>query len=647
MTDQSTQRIGETVKTQPLRRFDWLTLVAILFLAAIMRLGESGIVEFRHDEAMLSLMTQDMLSGKGIPLTGIPSSVGVPNPPISVYILAIPYALSNSPLFATLFIAVLNVMGVGLLWWMARRYFGRMGAIIAGVAYAVNPWAILYSRKIWAQDFHTPLFLLAIWLGLYGFIEGKRWAQVLCLPLLLIALQIHFAAWALFPLYFWFLWAGRRKFSWKAFALSVFLGILTLLPFLGGLSQTLEQDPNRISNALGSQDSSLSLSISALHDVANLTVGLGVETQVAPNQVGDLLAVAPRLDGLWLIVGPLALVGIVSLIVGKHRLSIFVMLWAGLPLLIFTPTWTVVYPHYFIASIPAFCLLIGLGAVFLLERRPDKRLIQIPVLALLGVIFVSQGLWWRGMLHFVDTTYTPDGFGTPLHYIRDVREKLADQEQVIVVSSGSDVLYDQEAAAWPVLLKGSAQCIRALDGQGAGVLPVESFAVLTAPDAPDNAVFNLYHRDDSITFPLRPGEGEYTVGIFADAPEWPAPSLTPIPPARFGSGIELTGYRLDPTTLYLEWRMPGQVAADYHYFGHFLDANGEKLGQSDSVLLPGRSWCKDDRLATWAFIDLPADVTTLRVGLYTLQGGRFVNDSLLDADENPVSAWIDIALPSR
>jgi hypothetical protein len=179
------------------------------------------------------------------------------------------------------------------------------------------------------------------------------------------------------------------------------------------------------------------------------------------------------------------------------------------------------------------------------------------------------------------------------------------------------------------------------------VLPSGEFAALTAPNAPENALDNRYRQPDEITFPLRPGEGTYTLKYFPDGLAWRDPSLTSISPAHFGSGAQLIDYRLDPTTLYLEWVLSGSVNADYHYFGHFLDSSGEKRGQADGQMLPGRSWCKDDHLVTWSSIELPPDTTTLRVGLYTLQGGRFVNDSLLDADENPVSAWIDIPLSNR
>ena len=629
------------------QRRDWLVLVAVLIVAALLRLGEAGIVEFKHDEAMLSLLAQDMVSGKGIPFTGIPSSVGVPNPPISVYILALPYALSSSPLIATLFIAALNVIGVGLLWWITHRYVGRTAAILTSLAYAVNPWAILYSRKIWAQDFHTPIFLFAIALGLYGFIEGKRWAQIVCLPVLLIALQIHFAAWALLPLYLWFLWTGRKQLSWKAIALSVFLGILTVVPFLIGLSNTLAQDPNRLTNAIHPKGSGLSLSTDAIRWNGLFASGIAVETQVAPGQTLNLLSQTPRLDALWWIIAGLTLIGLFVIIAQRHRLAILLMLWALLPILIFTPTWTAIYPHYFIASIPAFCLLAGIGGAFLIEHLSVNRAFQVVAFAALSVIFISQVFWWRGMLHYVETTYIADGFGTPLHFLMDIRGQLSSSKDVVVISDGFDVLLDQEAAVWPVMLHGSAQCVRTLSGQGMAVLPSGAFAALTAPNAPENAVNNFYRQPDEMKFPLRPAEGIYRLDFFQKPLVWADPPLTPIPSAWFGSGAVLIGYRLDPQMLYLEWALPGSVNADYHYFGHFLDSTGEKRGQTDGLMLPGRSWCKDDHLVTWASVDLPPDTTTLRVGLYTLQGGRFINDSLLDANENPVSSWIDIPLSNR
>ncbi len=631
----------------PLKRRDWLTLLFILVIAAVMRLGEPGVLEYGHDEAMLSLLAQDMAAARTFPLTGIPSSVGIPNPPISVYIMALPYLISDSPQVAILFVAALNVIGVGLLWLIAARYVGRNSALIAGLAYALNPWAILYSRKIWAQDFHTPFLLLALLLGLYGFGEGKRWAQVFCLPVLLFALQIHFAAWTLLPVFLWLLWLGRKQLDWRATTFSVLLGIITLIPFGIGLTQTLEQDPNRLSNAVNRSNSTLTISGDALIYHARFVTGLGLETTpetVASEQAAELLTGLPVPSILWMVFWVTALIGLIGLIRQRHLFAIITGLWIGIPLLIFTPTWTPIYPHYFIPAIPMLFLLVGAGAAYTAHILPGKAAVRLVIPALIGMILLTQGLWRRGLLRYLDTTYTPGGFNAPMHHLMDVRDALANSDDVIVLSDGYFVEYDQEAAIWPSMLWRMAECVRTLKGDGIAVLPAEPFTVVTAPNAPDNPLGGLYERPDDNIFPLRPGEGEYRVAFFEAAPEWAGEPLTSITPARFGAGIILTGYSLSDSQLTLEWRLPGPVQANYHYFGHFLNAAGEKIGQGDSFLWPGRHWCAGDRLITWTVAAPQPETSILRVGLYTLDGEAFINAPLLDEAGNSIGTWVDIPL---
>jgi 4-amino-4-deoxy-L-arabinose transferase-like glycosyltransferase len=256
-------------RISPITGRDALALVLILLVAAVMRFGEPGIVEFYHDEAMLSMRAQEMAAGETFPTEGILSSVGIPNPPTSVYVMWLPYLLTDDPLFATLYVAALNVMGVGLLWLLARRGFGRTAALAAGLAYALNPWAVLYSRKIWAQDFHTPFVLAALLLGVYGFVEsaaesgrsaasplggtkygGRFLAQALCLPVLLFGLQIHFAAWALLPLYAWVPVAGRRQISRRAGRESG-AGGAGAAALCDRLCANAAKDPYRISDVIG------------------------------------------------------------------------------------------------------------------------------------------------------------------------------------------------------------------------------------------------------------------------------------------------------------------------------------------------------------------------------------------------------------
>src|SRR5258708_31321204 len=173
-----------TVYTAPPRLAEWIALAAILILAAILRLGAPGVVEFKTDEANLSERALDLVRGRDVPLLGIDSSVGVPNSPVSIYILTIPFAISSNPLVVTQFIGLLNVIAVGLLCAIARRYYGPLAAIVAGLLFAISPWAVIYSRKIWAQDMLPVFILLTLGPGLLGFVEGKRRAHLFHLPLL-------------------------------------------------------------------------------------------------------------------------------------------------------------------------------------------------------------------------------------------------------------------------------------------------------------------------------------------------------------------------------------------------------------------------------------------------------------------------------
>ena len=239
-------------------RRDLLSLVLILALATALRFGRSDVVEYFHDDAMLATLALELADGLRFPLTGILSSTGVPNSPVSVYLLAFPFSLSSDPAFVIHTVMLWNVIGATLLWLIARRYGGSRIALIAGLLYAVNPWAILFSRKIWAQELHTPIILFGLLLLLYGYWEsheGRRrkrcvyLAQAFSLPVLLIGFQFHFASWPLLLLIPIVLWLGRERVFAGALFAGITLSLIVILPYSIGLTQTLALDPARISDA--------------------------------------------------------------------------------------------------------------------------------------------------------------------------------------------------------------------------------------------------------------------------------------------------------------------------------------------------------------------------------------------------------------
>ena len=68
-------------------------LTLIILLATYLRLSDLGLMEFKYDEAMVSVLTVDLVKGHVFPQVGIMSSVGLHNPPLFIYIMAIPFSL--------------------------------------------------------------------------------------------------------------------------------------------------------------------------------------------------------------------------------------------------------------------------------------------------------------------------------------------------------------------------------------------------------------------------------------------------------------------------------------------------------------------------------------------------------------------------
>src|SRR5512135_2751228 len=140
------------------RTLEIIAVILVLLLAAYLRLNHLDWTEFKLDEAHLSQIAYDMARHGVIPLTGIGSSVGIVNPPLAAWLLAIPYAVSSSPIVATAFIALLNVAAVALCYGLSRRMFAPwsdrawLAALITTLLFAVAPWAVIQSRKVWAQD---------------------------------------------------------------------------------------------------------------------------------------------------------------------------------------------------------------------------------------------------------------------------------------------------------------------------------------------------------------------------------------------------------------------------------------------------------------------------------------------------------------
>jgi len=639
---------------------DMAGLLLVVILAAAMRFSRADVVEYFHDDAMLATMALELADGLRFPLTGILSSTGIPNPPVSVYALALPFAISSSPAFVIQVIMAWNVLGVALLWFLARRFCGRRIALIASLLYAINPWAILFSRKIWAQEVHTPIILFGLLLLLYGFHESRSerlrsrsvaLAQCLSLPVLLFAFQFHFAAGPLLVLIPAAVWMGRERIHFRAIIAGLILSLIVVLPYFIGLSETLAVDPARISDALErSAGRGPEVSFASIVAIARLASSAGLEFRLAPDRAAELSAAYPPMHALSLVLLPALLIGVGAAFRRARPFTIILSLWAFLPSLILIAEWTPVYIHYFIPSIPALAILIGYGGDFLLRRAARRPLLQYALWLIFALILVLQVLQWNAALNFVGERHIAyPGFTTPLAKLLPLRDELSRAEDVVILAGGMAWNLHHEVAVWDTLLWDTAACVRTIVPDGYAVFPRQPFAAVIAPGAPSGLATDLYRHENAIDFPTRRGGEEYVLYQWPAAPKWPGAEIVPIEPGVFANGARLTGYGLDDKIVFLEWQLPArQVGADYQYSAQLYADDGERVGQLDARFWHGRHWCAGDRLLTWGPIGAYAGAVTLKVALYRLgmgkDAGQISNLDLLDAQGNPKGQSVDIAV---
>jgi 4-amino-4-deoxy-L-arabinose transferase-like glycosyltransferase len=230
------ERAGEE-KAPPVSLQSWDTsdlilIVLILLVSALLRLLNLDYMEFKGDEANNLLVASYLASGNGFPLVGILSSVGAYNPPLFTYLTAIPLFFSRNPVVAAGFVALLNCAAVGLLYVFCRHYFNRRVAIIATVFFAVNPWAVIYSRKIWQCD-PLPLFVVGFFYSLFAVVcEGRRKFLFACFACFAAVTQLHLSSIYYLVVLGVVLACFRPKVGWRYYAVAVGLVFCIYAPYL-------------------------------------------------------------------------------------------------------------------------------------------------------------------------------------------------------------------------------------------------------------------------------------------------------------------------------------------------------------------------------------------------------------------------------
>lgn len=665
--------LAPTIYNRPPQPLEWATIIGIIALAVLLRLGMPGAVEFKQDEANLSLLSLDLVHGHNFPFLGIDSSVGIRNAPMNVYILSLPYIFSSDPLVATQYIGLLNVLGVVMAYALARRYYGPGGAIVAGLLYAVAPWSVLYSRKIWAQEMLPPFVVATVATGLIGFWEGKRWAQWLHAPLLVVTGQIHYVSFVLIPISLFLFGVGvlRRRIR-RAFWLSLIIAGLLTAPYIIGLVRGAALSQGVLTRAFGGQSASTSgttLSGEALRYAIITISGVEIHAFAGPDAFENYLSTVPNVYGLFyllaLAIGLSALwLALRALLRRDSRavLDVVLLLWLCITPLAFTPTWTPVFTHYMIPIFPAAFIILGaaLSDVWRMVKKGAARQIAIviPGMALVAVA-VLQAWVVLGLISFLDTYATPGGFGTPLSRYEPIRAALlaAKPAQVLGDLDGQYIGFNQEASVWNVLLY-DVPLRRFMDLPAIDVYPISGALILSNKCDQASA--------DAPKFPARPAIGNgtpescYTYRTRA-ASDLDLSALTQVPtntPHRFENGAQVVAYRWDTKTgcLTSVWATSGPATGPIHDFFsaavHFLNDSGKQILNADGPFWQGRSWRAGDHIVYQSCLQsgqerIP-EISRVQLGLYTYEdkaeGRQFYGVNVVDTSNVPTGQSVDLPL---
>jgi hypothetical protein len=392
------------------RRLSWETAgaTAIVVLAAWLRLRHLGLAQFNDDQAVALRIAHDILHGD-VRTVGLTSSSGAANPPLYVYIVAVVVWIHHGLIFATQSVAVLSVVAIALTYVVVRPRFGGAVAVVTTALFATAPWAVLYGRHLWQQDY-LPLVTVALLWSLFVVLERDRTRVALLVPVLfVVAFQLNLSAVALIIPIGALLAYRARHVNWRAISVGTAVGVLSLGSWLAHNAKHGFRDFRLIvDNGRGDSGAAGGGTIEAIRQTIHLVSAEGWTFITGAQHQRGAAWTLGRAAGMAVIV--LLAIGIATALVRvvrdrRHpgidtgRRALLVVWLFGIPLSYLTSSRSGVGPHYLIITYPVSFLLAALGlaeATALLRRR--AAVISLAAAAAIAAAFVAFTLSFQSFV---------------------------------------------------------------------------------------------------------------------------------------------------------------------------------------------------------------------------------------------------------
>jgi len=187
----------------------WL-LVIILVVGAFLRLYRiPEYMTFLGDEGRDVIIVRRLITELDLILVGPGTSIGnMYLGPLYYYMMAPALALAGlSPVGPAIQIALLGVLTIWFVWFVANQWFGKTAAFVAAFLYTISPTVIHYARSSWNPNIMPFFALLLIW-SVWKFWIEKQWKWLIVTGVsMAFIMQSHYLGLILFPLIglFWLL----------------------------------------------------------------------------------------------------------------------------------------------------------------------------------------------------------------------------------------------------------------------------------------------------------------------------------------------------------------------------------------------------------------------------------------------------------
>jgi len=675
-----------------------LPLVAVgsvFLVAAYLRLWGLEYSPTGGDQAVqLNIALRWVTQGK-LPLAGHKYSVGLMSPPLTQYLLAVPLFIRRDMLWVTQFVALLNVASVVITYFVVRNSFGQRTALLATLLYAVNPWAVYYSRLTLNLSM-IPLFSTLLFGSLLFAFNGRRRALHLALVFLWAAavIQLYMPSVALLPAVGLVFWILRKRLTFRPLLIGVLLFLLSFAPFLIYEIQTGFMDLTDFRQATSSTiqtnlaSVAIALALSGGEGIGRTMGKAWFQWRAAFGWGQGLGELAP-----WLLLAGLVVIGWRLLRRRKEFRTrqfapetvglIVVVVLLAVPLLFYVRHSTYLQNYYFVYFYPLLFVIMALPAGAALARvgtlPPARR--RVPsVLAWLPVTLVVALAGWQLYLNHaglrliaqhargeqqVTGSVAPRrkaGFSSDNQQIRHVQQAIdtfADWSQrypdcdLFIASNGYQPEDSVLGQVGEFLAPHPVRYVRLWDGT---IVPRTCALYLVAAD---DAGVRVWYEAHATSLP------DLTIRLPHDV--WHFYEVTPRDRdvlvktltassvlGQWDNGVQLRHYTVGgderPGTtlgLALVWEVYDTPPKQrYHFFHHLLDENGALVAQADGPGVFSRYWQPGEFFETWFDIAVPADIVPGRyqlvVGLYDWPS--LERSHLTDGQDSLPLASIDMSM---